>query len=357
MAAPQIDTPAAAAKPVRGPILIPDSAPVTFGPNLIGQLPNPKQSEAKKPFGKKVYVHSEAGVLFPLFFQTSMVLVALKTLVFGRPSGETAPLLGAGGSTPDMESQSNSSSPNSSSGSRSNKTQSVVQQWIESVDPRVMSDLIIGLSDGLTVPFALTAGLSSLGDTKLVITGGMAELVSGAISMGLGGYLAAKSESEYYHTQVRKEKQLYFENEESIENELFDIVMDMGASEQTAELFIGDLAKNPKSMIDFIIRFGKGLEEPPEGRIVNSALTIGAGYFFGGFVPLLPYFFVHTVGAGLQISVAVMLFTLFWFGYIKSLISMGEECTQWTRVNEGIQMVLIGSIAAGSAWSLVYLIE
>lgn len=278
-------------------------------------------------------------------------------MLFGRPSNERTPLLAAAGGSPETPPGTAASVDIESSKSARSSSETVLKKWIESVDPRVMSDLIIGLSDGLTVPFALTAGLSSLGDTQLVITGGMAELVSGAISMGLGGYLAAKSESEYYHTQVRKEKQLYFENEESIENELFEIVLDMGASETTAELFISDLAKNPKSMIDFVIRFGKGLEEPPEGRILSSALTIGSGYFFGGFVPLVPYFFVSTVGLGLQISVLVMLFTLFWFGYFKSLISMGDECSQWTRFSEGIQMVLIGSIAAGSAWSLVYFID
>lgn len=113
--------------------------------------------------------------------------------------------------------------------------------YLSSVDPRTMSDLIIGLSDGLTVPFALTAGLSSLGDTKLVITGGLAELVSGAISMGLGGYLAAKSESEFYVSQVRKEKQIFFQNQDTITDELFDILIDMGASEETSESFINDL--------------------------------------------------------------------------------------------------------------------
>lgn len=229
--------------------------------------------------------------------------------------------------------------------------------FLNKVDPRIMSDLIIGLSDGLTVPFALTAGLSSLGDTKLVITGGMAELVSGAISMGLGGYLAAKSESEFYISQVRKEKQLFFQNQDSIDDELFDILIEMGASDETAENFVQDLNKNPQAMIDFIIRYGKGLEEPPEGRIVSSALTIGSGYFFGGFIPLIPYFFLKYVYDALIASVALMIFTLFWFGYFKSMISMGEDCSLKTRVWEGIQMVLIGSIAAGSAWTLVYLIE
>lgn len=229
--------------------------------------------------------------------------------------------------------------------------------FLNKVDPRIMSDLIIGLSDGLTVPFALTAGLSSLGDTKLVITGGMAELVSGAISMGLGGYLAAKSESEFYFSQVRKEKQLFFQNQDSIDDELFDILIEMGASEQTAEFFVDDLNKNPQAMIDFIIKYGKGLEEPPEGRILSSALTIGSGYFFGGFIPLIPYFFFKFVQDALITSVILMIFTLFWFGYIKSMISMGEDQSVSTRSWEGVQMVLIGSIAAGSAWLLVYLID
>lgn len=245
----------------------------------------------------------------------------------------------------------------STSSSSSHHPQPFPLNYLSSVDPRIMSDLIIGLSDGLTVPFALTAGLSSLGDTKLVITGGMAELVSGAISMGLGGYLAAKSENEFYFSQVRKEKQLFFQNQDSITDELFDIFIDMGASEATAENFVADLSKNPQMMIDFIIRYGKGLEEPPEGRIFSSALTIGSGYFFGGFIPLIPYFFLSTVGKALLSSVVLMIITLFWFGYFKSIISMGEDCSTSTRLFEGLQMVLIGSLAAGSAWSLVYLIE
>lgn len=224
-------------------------------------------------------------------------------------------------------------------------------------DPRVMSDIIIGLSDGLTVPFALTAGLSSLGSSKLVITGGMAELVSGAISMGLGGYLAAKSELDYYKAEVKKEKLQFFLKPEMINEEAADILFDIGASEQTIQYFLRDLDSHPKKLIDFIIRFGKGLEEPAEGREFTSALTIGLSYFLGGFVPLLPYFFTSVVKTGLLISVIVMLITLFIFGYVKTAISLGEDCGTHKKVGEGFQMVLIGSIAAGAAWTLVYLIE
>lgn len=224
-------------------------------------------------------------------------------------------------------------------------------------DPRVMSDIIIGLSDGLTVPFALTAGLSSLGDTKLVITGGLAELVSGAILMGLGGFLAARSELEYYHALVKKEKMEFFKKPELVNQEAAEIMLDLGALDETVLLFLKDLDQQPKNLIDFVIRFGKGLEEPADGRQFTSALTIGLAYFLGGFVPLVPYFFCHHVGTGLMVSVIVMLITLFIFGYVKTVVSLGPDCGTWKRVLEGLQMVAIGSVAAGSAWTLVYLID
>lgn len=229
--------------------------------------------------------------------------------------------------------------------------------FFSSFDPRVMSDIIIGLSDGLTVPFALTAGLSSLGSSKIVITGGMAELVSGAISMGLGGYLAAKSEGDYYKSEVKKEKLEFFRKPELINQDAAEIMLDLGASESTIASFLKDLDLKPKNLIDFVIRFGKGLEAPAEGREFTSALTIGLGYFFGGFVPLIPYFFTNTVKTGLIISVVVMLVTLFIFGYVKTIVSLGEDCGLRRKVSEGLQMVAIGSCAAGAAWTLVYFID
>lgn len=234
---------------------------------------------------------------------------------------------------------------------------SVKGGFFSKFDPRVMSDIIIGLSDGLTVPFALTAGLSSLGDSKLVITGGMAELVSGAISMGLGGYLAAKSEADYYNSQVKGEKIGFFQHPELVNQDAAEIMIDLGASELTIASFLKDLDSQPQNLIDFVIRFGKGLEQPAEDREFTSALTIGLSYFFGGFIPLLPYFFAHVVRTGLIISVVVMLITLFIFGYVKSAISLGDSCAMNKKVTEGIQMVLIGSVAAGAAWTLVYFID
>ncbi|CAH2350817.1 protein Ccc1p [[Candida] railenensis] len=226
-----------------------------------------------------------------------------------------------------------------------------------SFDPRVMSDIIIGLSDGLTVPFALTAGLSSLGDSRLVITGGMAELVSGAISMGLGGYLAAKSEEDYYKSQVKKEKLDFFKKPELINQEAAEILFETGASENTIASFLKDMDNQPKNLIDFVIRFGKGLEEPAEGREITSALTIGLSYFLGGFIPLIPYFFCSVVHTGLIISVIVMSITLFIFGWIKTSVSLGDDCGMNKKFIEGTQMVIIGSVAAGAAWTLVYFID
>lgn len=227
------------------------------------------------------------------------------------------------------------------------------------VDPRVMSDIVIGLSDGLTVCLLFTAGLSSLGDSKLVITGGFAELISGAISMGLGGFLAAKSESDYYHSEVKTEKQKFYEDMTEVNHELEDLLLDINPdfSDETIISFIRDMKKNPQLVVDFLIRFGKGLEAPAENREVISALTIGSSYFLGGFVPLIPYFFVKHVDTGLIFSMLLMTFTLFWFGFVKAQISLGEQCSGIKKVHEGIQMVLVGGIAAGSAWLLVRLID
>lgn len=224
-----------------------------------------------------------------------------------------------------------------------------------SVDPRVISDLIIGLSDGLTVPFALTAGLSSLGDSKLVITGGFAELISGAISMGLGGYLGAKSETDYYNAEVKQEKSTFYDNPNLINHEIEDILLEINPnfSDDTILSFIKDLQRTPELMVDFIIRYGRGLEEPAENRQLVSAVTIGGGYLMGGLVPLLPYFFVHQVGTGLVWSIIVMGITLFWFGYFKTQVAMSNACTLGKKISEGVQMIVVGGVAAGAAFLCV----
>lgn len=310
-----------------------------------------------------------------------MSVVALKNTVRGLVSSrkESSPLLtndndsshsrGVYGTSTDLETgRPDSSNLNHSSGStESVKLSSDLGKddvsnsdgsengFFSTVDPRVISDMIIGLSDGLTVPFALTAGLSSLGDSKLVITGGFAELISGAISMGLGGYLGAKSESDYYHAEVKQEKRKFYDNMTLINHEIEDILLEINPNftDETIVSFIKDLQRTPELMVDFIIRYGRGLDEPAENRQLVSAVTIGGGYFIGGLVPLLPYFFVHEVGIGLIWSVVVMTITLFWFGYVKTQVSMSNNCTLQKKISEGFQMVGVGGIAAGAAWFFV----
>ncbi|QLQ81944.1 hypothetical protein HG537_0G01980 [Torulaspora globosa] len=309
-----------------------------------------------------------------------MSVVALKNAVVGIISSkkENSPLLTNDnrssssreiyGTSADLESgrpdsaNLNRSNGSLESGKRSNTDQDNSSRskrsengWFNSVDPRVISDMIIGLSDGLTVPFALTAGLSSLGDSKLVITGGFAELISGAISMGLGGYLGAKSESDYYHAEVKQEKRKFYDNTAQINHEIEDILLEINPNftDETIVSFIKDLQRTPELMVDFIIRYGRGLDEPAENRQSVSAATIGGGYFVGGLVPLIPYFFTSEVGTGLIWSIVVMAITLFWFGYFKTQVSMSNNCTLQKKINEGFQMVAVGGIAAGSAWFFV----
>ncbi|KAK9311409.1 VIT family-domain-containing protein [Lipomyces starkeyi] len=221
--------------------------------------------------------------------------------------------------------------------------------------PRVISDAVIGLSDGLTVPFALTAGLSSLGDTRVVITGGIAELVSGAISMGLGGYLGAKSESDCYKSQLERERELIQTNRSSSEEAVMEAMSEYGLAPSTVSSILGDLEKSPEEMVNFIMKFGRGMEEPPIGREFMSAATIGSAYFLGGFVPLFPYLFVHTVQAGLVLSSIIMVITLFIFGIAKTIFTGNNDKLQ--AVWGGVQMVLTGAVAAGAAFAMVRLID
>lgn len=289
-----------------------------------------------------------------------MVLVALKNAIFGRKSDERKALLPTFRSYDtvvnknDDDTVDDTHSLSSASDITSSSSSSSASGF---VNPRVMSDIIIGLSDGLTVPFALTAGLSSLGNSKLVITGGMAELVSGAISMGLGGYLAAKSESEYYDNQVDKERVLFRNSPNTTSGEIESILTQYNLSCDTIKSFVQDMEKSPSDMVDFIIRFGKGLEEPADGRQFTSAMTIGISYFLGGFVPLIPYFFTATVEMGLIFSVILMAITLFIFGVVKTIVSLGSDCSRQKIVINGFQMLLTGGVAAGAAWALVKAIE
>ncbi|KAI8877737.1 DUF125-domain-containing protein [Backusella circina FSU 941] len=211
----------------------------------------------------------------------------------------------------------------------------------------IVRDTIIGLSDGLTVPFALAAGLSSLGSSKIVIYGGAAELVSGAISMGLGGYLAARSEIEHYKTERQREEREIIECPQDEEEEIVDILEPYGLDRETIQPIIEKLKADPVKFVDFMMKFELNLEMPDPRRSWISACTIGLSYFVGGLIPLLPYLFTENVQLGLYVSVAVTFLTLLIFGYIKSRL-VNPKGAVWGAIHT----LFIGAAAAGASYSL-----
>ncbi|KAJ5493291.1 Vacuolar iron transporter cccA [Penicillium diatomitis] len=236
---------------------------------------------------------------------------------------------------------------------RSGATEKKASRWI---DGRTVSDAIIGLSDGMTVPFALTAGLSALGDTKVVVFGGMAELIAGAISMGLGGYLGAKSEEESYKATLKETENQTMVDPDSVSTTIEDIFEPYELPAELVSQLKTHLSASPM-LPSFLMNFHHTLPEPSDSRAVMCALTIALGYFIGGFVPLLPYFFVGPEDAfiALRWSIATMAIALFLFGYGKTCFVSGWAGRRNVRkgVIGGFQMVLVGGVAAGSAMGLV----
>ncbi|KAI9929178.1 hypothetical protein ASPWEDRAFT_104449 [Aspergillus wentii DTO 134E9] len=224
------------------------------------------------------------------------------------------------------------------------------------IDGRTVSDAIIGLSDGMTVPFALTAGLSALGDTKVVVFGGLAELIAGAISMGLGGYLGAKSEEQSYRATLKETENETIKNPSSVTETISDIFAPYEIPSELVAQLTTHLSSSPM-LPSFLMNFHHTLPEPSDSRAVICALTIALGYFIGGFVPLLPYFFVGPNDAFLALrwSIATMIVALFLFGYGKTCFVSGWKGSRNIRrgLIGGLQMVLVGGIAAGSAMGLV----
>jgi VIT1/CCC1 family predicted Fe2+/Mn2+ transporter len=206
-------------------------------------------------------------------------------------------------------------------------------------------DIVIGMSDGLTVPFALAAGLSgSVESTAIVVTAGFAEIVAGSIAMGLGGYLAAKTDVEHYESELERE---YLEVSEvpMVEMlEVMDIFQSYGVSEPESEVIAKTLIKNPDSFVNFMMRFELGLEKPHPKRALISALTISTAYMVGGLIPLSPYIFLHNLNNAFLVSIVVTHIALAVFGYVKG------RFTGTTPIRSAVQTVLIGGIAAAAAF-------
>ena len=189
-------------------------------------------------------------------------------------------------------------------------------------------DIVIGMADGLTVPFALAAGLSgAVASSALVVTAGLAEIAAGSIAMGLGGYLAAKTDSEHYVAERLRELRETEHIPEKEAEEVAEIFRSYGLRDEHIAPLIASLQANPGRWVDFMMRFELGLEEPDPSRARWSAWTIALSYVIGGLIPLLPYMLIHDIVTALWWSVAVTPVALFVFGYVKSGLT-GVPCTK-----------------------------
>src|SRR5208283_1749609 len=214
----------------------------------------------------------------------------------------------------------------------------------------VVRDVVIGMSDGLTVPFALAAGLSgAIDNSRIVVVAGLAEIAAGSIAMGLGGYLAAKSDAEHYASERQREAREVEEIPEEEAREVQNVFADYGLSREESGPVVQALTRKPKEWVDFMMRFELGLEEPDPKRAVQSALTIAASYIAGGIIPLSPYMALHSVRHALGWSVAVTLIALGVFGYIKGRFT-GARASR-----SAAQTIVIGGLAAGAAFLLARL--
>ena len=215
----------------------------------------------------------------------------------------------------------------------------------------IVRDIVIGMSDGLTVPFALAAGLSGIANsTTIVITGGLAEIAAGSIAMGLGGYLAAKSDAEHYASERETERREVETIPAKETEEVEQLLLTYGLEQEESRLVAKALSQRPDAWIDFMMRFELGLEKPDPKRALTSALTIGLAYIAGGLVPLTPYMLISNSGSALIFSVIFTLLALFIFGYIKG------RFTGTHPLQSALQTTLIGGLAAAVAFGLARLI-
>ncbi len=208
-------------------------------------------------------------------------------------------------------------------------------------------DVVIGMADGLTVPFALAAGISgALTSSHIVVTAGLAEVAAGSIAMGLGGYLAARSDAEHYFNERRREEREIVEKTEVEKQEIVDIFEEYGVSAEECAPILNALVRRPAAWRDFMMRFELGLEEPDPRRAVHSALTIAASYIVGGLIPLCPYMATDQSRLAMAISAGITLVALAVFGAVKG------HFTGIPKGRSALQTTLVGSLAAGVAFAI-----
>jgi vacuolar iron transporter family protein len=208
-----------------------------------------------------------------------------------------------------------------------------------------VKDIVIGMADGLTVPFALAAGLSgAIETTGIIVTAGLAEIAAGSIAMGLGGYMAAKSDAEHYDSERAREVVEVSEKAEIEASEVAEVFRSYGLTTEESTLIVDALRKRPQAWVDFMMRFELGLEKPNPRRALISAATIAGAYIAGGFIPLGPYVVLSSARNALTVSAVTTLIALGAFGYIKG------RFTGAPPVRSAIQTVFIGGLAAGVAF-------
>jgi VIT1/CCC1 family predicted Fe2+/Mn2+ transporter len=207
------------------------------------------------------------------------------------------------------------------------------------------------MADGLTVPFALAAGLSgAIDQSAIIVTAGLAEIAAGSIAMGLGGYMAAKSDAEHYAKEREREKREVAEIPHEEMREVAEVFQAYGLTEDQTWPIVQALKQQPRNWVDFMMRFELGLEKPNPGRALTSALTIGGAYIAGGLIPLAPYMFTHTTANALLLSIVMTLIALLIFGFVKG------RFTGTRPVRSALQTAFIGSVAAGAAFAIARMI-
>ncbi|MFN2167675.1 MAG: VIT1/CCC1 transporter family protein [Anaerolineae bacterium] len=212
-------------------------------------------------------------------------------------------------------------------------------------------DVVIGMSDGLTVPFALAAGLSgAAAATNIVVTAGLAEIAAGSIAMGLGGYLAARTDAEHYAVEQGREEQETVDVPELEEEEVAQVFREYGLADEQIGPVVAAIRADRRRWVDFMMRFELGLEAPDPARARQSALTIALSYIAGGLIPLAPYILLHSMSTALWVSVGMTLTALLIFGYVKA------RFTGLNPLRGAVQTVLIGGLAAAAAFAIARLI-
>jgi predicted membrane protein (TIGR00267 family) len=208
-------------------------------------------------------------------------------------------------------------------------------------------DLVIGMSDGLTVPFALAAGLSGAVDSSaIIVTAGLAEVAAGAIAMGLGGYLAARTDAEHFTAELQREERETEQLPEVEAAEVAEILGSYGLQGEQLTAVVGAIRADKKRWVDFMMRFELGLEEPDPRRAGRSALTIALSYIAGGLIPLAPYILFSSVHVALLVSIGLTLLALFLFGYVKGRFTTARP------LRSAWQTVVVGGLAAGAAFGI-----